>query len=208
MAKLKLYNVLGKDFGTITLKDDMFIKEPHNQAMFDVVLSERASYRSGNHSTKTRGEVRGGGKKPWRQKGTGRARHGSIRSPIWRGGGVIFGPTPNRNYELKVNKKVREKAYKSAWTVKKNDIYALDKLEFDSPSTHDFLILLKNLKLEGKKILFISDINDMNTWKSSLNIPTVLTTTYDYILVEDILNADAILITKLLLEKIEERLVK
>ncbi len=208
MAKAKVFDVLGKDAGTVELNKNIFEVTPQQQSMFDVVLSERASQRTGNHKTKTRREVSGGGIKPWRQKGTGRARHGSIRSPIWRGGGTVFGPTPAKNYTIKINKKARLMAYKSAWTIKKDDIKVLDKIEFSSPSTRDFTVMLKNLKLDKSKVLFIIDIDQVNVWKSANNIPKVLTTTEDYILVEDILGADKILTTKEVFEKIQGRFDK
>ena len=209
MAKIKMYNVLGKEIGDISLNSEIFGIEPHQQSMFDVVLSERAAARTGNHKTKGRSDVSGGGKKPWRQKGTGRARHGSIRSPIWRGGGIVGGPQPEKNYKIKINKKARLLAHKSAWTVKMNDIFVIDKIEFKTPSTRDFKVLLNNLKVGKKdKILFISDIDNFNTRRSSQNLQQVLTTTTDYLLVEDILGASKILVTKDLLEKIQGGLVK
>lgn len=205
----KVFNVLGKEVTSFDLEKAIFSTKPHQQAMFDTILSERATTRQGAHDSKTRAEVSGGGKKPWRQKGTGRARHGSTRSPIWVGGGVAHGPKKEKNFNLKVNKKVRNLAYKSAWVQQVENIVVLDKLEFESPSTKDFKILLKNLKIDNeKRILFIANKEHLNVWKSARNIANLLTTTQDYLLVEDIVLANKILITKEILSKIQERLVK
>ncbi|NOQ50170.1 MAG: 50S ribosomal protein L4 [Mycoplasmataceae bacterium] len=207
MAKLDIVNVLGKKLSTIDIADEVFAIKPHNQAMFDLVLAERASLRQGTHSTKTRTEVSGGGRKPWKQKGTGRARQGSIRSPQWRGGGVVFGPTPERNYSLKINRKVKKLALKSGWSYKfsKDQLYIVDNMEFQSPVTKDFKKLLENLQINKKKVLLLLSDNqkDYNTYLSARNISNVVVYFPRTVLLDDILNADAILMQEDSLRLIE-----
>ncbi len=209
MAKLNVFNVLGDNVSTIELNDSVFAIEPHNQAMFDVVLSERAALRQGTHSTKTRTEVSGGGKKPWRQKGTGRARQGSIRSPQWRGGGIVFGPTPLKNYELKVNKKVRKLAMKSGWSlkVKEEQIIVIDNMKFENPSSKDFVKMLQNVKANERKVLLLlnGDEGEYNTFLSSRNLQNVLPVFAQDVLLDDILNSQAIVTTEAALKTIEGR---
>ncbi len=198
--KLDIYNVLGKKTSSIELDQAIFGIEPHNQSMFDLVMSERAAKRSGNHNTKTRTEVSGGGRKPWRQKGTGRARQGSIRSPQWRGGGVVFGPTNQKNYTLKVNKKIAKLAMKSGWSLKVKDdgLKIIDEIEFNAPKTADFLQMLKNFKIEHNKILLLlkGDKSDYTTYLSANNLVNVLAVPYQELLLEDILNAENVIVTK------------
>ena len=211
MANLNIVNVLGTKVETIEVSDEVFAIEPHNQAMFDLVLSERATLRQGTHSTKTRTEVSGGGRKPWRQKGTGRARQGSIRSPQWRGGGVVFGPTPLRNYELKVNKKVRNLAMKSGWSLKnkENQIFVVENIDFNKPSTKDLVKMLTNIKANERKVLLIlkGDEAEYNTYLSSRNLANVLPVFIDDVLLDDILNSQAIIVTKDVLKNIEGKLL-
>ncbi|MCR8613257.1 MAG: 50S ribosomal protein L4 [Mycoplasma sp.] len=178
----------------------------NTQAIFDSILSERASKRQGTHKTKTRGEVSGGGKKPWKQKGTGRARAGSSRSPIWVGGGIAFGPQNNRNYSLKVNKKVKKLALKSALALKlkSNSINLVD-IKIDKPSTKTFTKMLENLKLvskKPKKILVIT--NDENVFLSSRNYKNVLVSTPNSLHIEEIVNADVLLMTEATFKIVEE----
>ncbi len=209
MAKLNVLNVLGENVSSIELNDAIFAIEPHNQAMFDVVLSERAALRQGTHSTKTRTEVSGGGKKPWRQKGTGRARQGSIRSPQWRGGGVVFGPTPLKNYDLKVNKKVRKLAMKSGWSLKAKEgqIIVIDNMKFENPSSKDFVKMLDNVKANERKVLLLlnGDEAEYNTFLSSRNLQNVLPVFAQDVLLDDILNSQAIITTEAALRTIEGR---
>ncbi len=211
MAKINIISVLGKKVDDMTLSDKVFAIEPHNQAMFDLVLSERASLRQGTHKTKTRTEVSGGGRKPWRQKGTGRARQGSIRSPQWRGGGIVFGPTPLKNYELKINKKVKKLALRSGWSFKlKNEcIIVLDAIDFKKPSSADFKIMMENLKVNDKKVLLVltPGETDYNTYLSGRNFPNVLPITENEIMLDDILNSDRILVTKKTIKVIEKGLI-
>lgn len=208
--KLDIYNVLGKKVSDIELDDSIFSIEPHQQAMFDQIMFERAKKRQGTHHTKTRTEVSGGGRKPWRQKGTGRARQGSIRSPQWRGGGVVFGPKKDRNYELKINKKVKKLALKSGWSekIRENGLTVLDEINFNAPSTSDFIQMIKNLKIDDKKVIMLTkgDDSDYNTYLSSRNLMSVLTVPYMELSLEDILNAENIIATKEVIELIQEGL--
>ncbi len=210
MAQLNVFNVLGEQKSTVDVNDAVFAIEPHNQAMFDTVLAERASLRQGTHSTKTRTEVAGGGRKPWRQKGTGRARQGSIRSPQWRGGGVVFGPTPLRNYELKVNKKIRKLAMKSGWSLKakENQILVIEDMKFENPSSKDFVKMLENTKSNLRKVLLVlnGDEEEYNTFLSARNLGNVLPVIADEVLLDDILNSDKVVLTEKALRTIEGRL--
>lgn len=178
-----------------SLPKNVFAVEVNTQVIFDTIMSERASRRQGTHSTKTRAEVRGGGKKPWRQKGTGNARQGSIRSPQWVGGGVAWGPKPDRNYELKVNKKVKRLAFASALTLKANDQAVLvhDFAKSEVPSTKDLLAQIKGLNLKDsfKKVIIIT--NDPIIWKSASNLQKVYATRYANLTVEAIVNADVLI---------------
>ncbi len=208
--KLDIYNVLGKKVSDIDLNESIFNIEPHQQAMFDLIMAERAKKRQGTHHTKTRTEVSGGGRKPWRQKGTGRARQGSIRSPQWRGGGVVFGPNKDRNYELKINKKVKKLALKSGWSekVRENGLTILDEINFNAPSTSDFIQMIKNLKIDDKKVIMLlkGDDSDYSTYLSSRNLMNVLSVPYMELSLEDILNAESIIATKEVIELIQEGL--
>lgn len=208
MAQMKVFNVLGKEVSTHDVNDSVFGIEPHNQAMFDLVLSERASLRQGTHSTKTRTEVAGGGRKPWRQKGTGNARQGSIRSPQWRGGGIVFGPTPNKNYELKVNKKVKKLALKSGWSTKADAIKLVDSVDFKTPSSKDFNAMMKNLEVKERKVMLVLPAEEeaYNTYLSARNFPNVLVATTEDILLDDVLNSDVIIMTPKTISTIEGRL--
>ncbi len=210
MAKLNIVNVLGEQVSTTEVADAVFAIEPHNQSMFDTVLSERAALRQGTHDTKTRTEVSGGGRKPWRQKGTGRARQGSIRSPQWRGGGVVFGPTPQKNYKLKVNKKVRNLALKSGWSLKakENKIFVIENINFEKPSSKDFVKLLDNVGANERKVLLVlnGDKDEFNTFLSARNLGNVLPVFVDEVLLDDILNSNAVILTEAVIKNIEGRL--
>ncbi len=208
--ELKVFNVLGKEVSKIEISNEVFGIEPHNQAMFDLILSERAAKRQGTKKTKTRTEVSGGGRKPWKQKGTGRARQGSIRSPQWRGGGVVFGPTGMENYTLKVNKKVRKLAFKSGWSqkAKDNEIIVFDAIEFNHPKTSDFVQMLKNFKSEDKKIIILlkGDKSDYKTYLSSRNLGNVLAVPFKELTLEDIINSDVIFSSQEVLKLVEKGL--
>ena len=173
MATIDIKTAEGKKASTAELADSVFGIEPNIPVMHQVVRMQRASWRAGTHDTKTRGQVRGGGKKPWRQKGTGRARQGTIRAPHWRGGGVVFGPHP-RDYSFKVNKKEIKLAIRSALSAKLADeqLIVVDKFEFEQPSTKAAVAVLKALEVEGRCTIVVIDEN-VNAFLSFRNIPTV-----------------------------------
>jgi large subunit ribosomal protein L4 len=204
MPKVAVYNVTGAQVGEIELSDAIFGITPNAHVLHDAVVMQQASLRRGTHDVKGRSEVRGGGRKPWRQKGTGRARQGSIRSPQWVGGGTVFGPTP-RSYAYKLPKKVRRLALKSALSTKVNaqEIIVLDALSIDAPKTKDVVKLLNNLKLD-KKALIVAAEQDANLFLSARNIPGVKVVEATGINVLDILHHDALVITKDAVSKVEE----
>jgi len=204
MPQLTLFNQEGSQVGDITLNDEIFGIEPHKQAMFDAVLLQRASLRQGTHKTKTRTEVRGGGRKPWKQKGTGRARQGSIRSPQWRGGGVVFGPTP-RSYSLKMNKKVRRLALKSALSFKvlEKELLVLDNLTFAAPKTKEMVAVLNKLNVDVKTLLVIAGENK-EAYLSARNIPGVKVIPATGVNVLDLLDARKVIMTGDAVKHIEE----
>jgi large subunit ribosomal protein L4 len=204
MPKVALYNQSGSTVGEIELADAIFGIEPNKYVLHDAVVMQQASQRQGTHDVKNRSEVRGGGRKPWKQKGTGRARQGSIRSPQWVGGGVVFGPTP-RSYSFKLPKKVRRLAIKSALSskVQNDEIRVLEGLEINAPKTKDVTAILSNLKVE-RKALIVTGTYDDNLALSSRNIPGIKFVTAEGINVLDVLNYDLLIITKEAVTKIEE----
>ncbi len=204
MPNVALYNQSGTQVGEMQLADSVFGIEPNEQVLFEAVLKQKAAMRQGTHKAKTRTEVRGGGRKPYAQKGTGRARQGSIRAPQWRGGGVVFGPTP-RTYSYKLNKKVRRLALKSALSQKVNEknIVVLESLAFNEPKTKNMVNLLKSLNIEDKTLVVTSD-EDVNVLLSGRNIPGLLTITAASVNVYDLLNAEKVLLTQDAVRKIEE----
>ncbi len=173
MSTIEIKDASGKAAGSVDLAPSVFGIEPNVGVMHQVVRAQRASWRQGTHSTRTRGEVRGGGKKPWRQKGTGRARQGSIRSPQWRGGGVVWGPHP-RSYSFHVNKKEIKLAMRSVLSAKLADeqLFVVDKLDFEKPSTKQAVAALAALGIEGRTTIVIGN-EDINAFLSFRNIPTV-----------------------------------
>ncbi|ELK20884.1 50S ribosomal protein L4 [Anoxybacillus flavithermus TNO-09.006] len=207
MPKVALYNQNGENIGEIELNDAVFGIEPNKHVLFEAVIMQRASLRQGTHKTKNRAEVSGGGRKPWRQKGTGRARQGSIRSPQWRGGGIVFGPVP-RSYSYKLPKKVRRLAIKSALSSKvlENNIVVLDNLKLEAPKTKEMVKILNNLSVDRKALIVTADANE-NVILSARNIPGVTVVTASGINVLDVLNHDKLVITKAAVEKVEEVLV-
>lgn len=207
MAKVKMYDMAGKELSEITLNDAVFGIVPHKQAMFDAIVAQQSSLRQGTHSTKTKGEVSGGGRKPWRQKGTGRARAGSTRSPIWVGGGVVFGPKPNRNYNLHVNKKVRKLALRSLLSAKvaAGDLIVVKELNFDKPSTKAFAGMLQAFKSDRYTCVAIDEMND-NVAKSANNLQRVMLSDARGINVLAISKAHKMIITEAAVKKIEEAL--
>jgi len=204
MPKVALLNQSGSNVGEIELNDSVFGIEPNQHVLFDAVIMQRASLRQGTHKVKNRSEVAGGGRKPWRQKGTGRARQGSIRSPQWRGGGVVFGPTP-RSYAYKLPKKVRRLAIKSALSSKvvDNSIVVLEDLTLNAPKTKEMAAVLKGLSVERKALIVTADNNE-NVALSSRNIPNVTVVTANGVNVLDVLNHDKLIMTKAAVQKVEE----
>ncbi|MBQ6860415.1 MAG: 50S ribosomal protein L4 [Clostridia bacterium] len=203
MPKVDLLNIEGKKVGNIELSDDIFAVEVNEDVMHEVVLNYLANQRQGTQSTKTRSEVRGGGKKPWKQKGTGRARQGSIRAPQWIKGGIALGPKP-RSYKYTLNKKVKRLALKSALTTKvlENKLIVLDALELEEIKTKTMAGILANLNVE--KALVVLPENNLNVQASTRNIPNVKTALVNTINTYDILKYDMFVVTKAAVEKIEE----
>jgi len=204
MPKVALYSIDGSQVGEVELSDSVFGIEPNTHVLHDAVIMQRASLRQGNHKVKGRSEVRGGGRKPWKQKGTGRARQGSTRSPQWKGGGVVFGPTP-RSYAYKLPKKVRRLAIKSALSslVVANEIIVLDALSFSAPKTKEFAAILNNLKVD-RKVLIVTPSYDDNVALSARNIPGVKFVAADGVNVLDVLTYDKLILTKDAVHKVEE----
>ena len=204
MPKLALYNMEGSEIGTIELSDAVFAHEINKVAMHQVVVNYLANQRQGTQSTKTRSEVRGGGIKPWRQKGTGRARQGSIRATQWIKGGIALGPKP-RDYSYTVNKKLKKVALVSALSAKcaENEIIVVDNIALDEIKTKKIAEMLKNLKVESKALIVTNEKND-NVVKSARNIKGVTTTFMGSLNVYDILNSDVLVVTKDAVSKIEE----
>ncbi|MFE7064769.1 50S ribosomal protein L4 [Sutcliffiella halmapala] len=204
MPKVALYNQTGASVGEIELADAVFGIEPNNSVLFDAIVMQRASQRQGNAKVKGRSEVAGGGRKPWRQKGTGRARQGSIRSPQWRGGGIVFGPTP-RSYSYKLPKKVRRLAIKSALSSKvlENELLVLEGLAFDAPKTKEMTSVLKGLEITRKALIVTADDSE-NVALSARNIPGVTVVTVSGVNVLDVVNHDKVIFTKDAVQKLEE----
>lgn len=203
MANVALYNMNGEQVGTIDLNDDIFGLEASEHAMHMAVVQYLANQRQGTQSAKTRAEVRGGGRKPWRQKGTGHARQGSIRAPQWTGGGVVFAPKP-RDYSFKLNKKVKRLALKSALSTKvaENSIIVLDELKLDEVKTKAMVNILGNIKAE--KALIVMDGVNKNVMLSARNIEGVKTASVSTINVYDLLKYNTLVVTKDAIAKIEE----
>ncbi|MDR1521745.1 MAG: 50S ribosomal protein L4 [Streptococcaceae bacterium] len=206
MAYVALFKQDGTKAGEITLNDDIFAVEVNESVVFDVIHSQRASKRQGTHAVKNRSAVSGGGRKPWRQKGTGRARQGSIRSPQWRGGGVVFGPT-SRSYNYKFPQKIRRLALKSVYSEKvaENKLIAVERLTFEVPKTKEFAKVLANLAIDKKVLLILEKRNDF-VELSARNLPKVQITTAKRASVLDIVSNDKLLITQTALSQIEEGL--
>ncbi len=214
MPKVVLYKQDGSQLGDLELSEKVFGTEDNQQAIFDTVIAERAGQRQGTQKAKTRSEVRGGGRKPWRQKGTGRARQGSIRAVQWRGGGVAFAPVP-RSHAIKVNKKVVRLAMRCALSskVRENEIYVLDTIDLETPKTKGLLAVLEALKSsENKVIVVLDDAKYENTEAgdnvglAGRNLPNVLVQLQSRASVYQMMNADTLVITKAAVEKYEEAL--
>lgn len=204
MPKVPVYNMSGSQVGEIELAESIFGIEPHMHVLHEAVVMQQANQRRGTHDVKNRSEVAGGGRKPWRQKGTGRARQGSIRSPQWVGGGTVFGPTP-RSYSYKLPKKVRRLALKSALSSKFKDgsIIVVDALTFDAPKTKEMVKVLSNLNV-AKKALIVSVERDQNIERSASNIPGVKVVSATSVNVLDLLKHNHLIITKDAVAKVEE----
>ena len=203
MAKVSVYNMEGKEVGTMDLNDSIFAVEINEHLVHMAVVQQLANNRQGTQKAKTRSEVSGGGRKPWRQKGTGHARQGSTRSPQWTGGGVVFAPTP-RDYSFKLNKKEKRAALKSVLTsaVNENKFIVVDELKLNEIKTKDFAKVLTNLNVE--KALVVLDTNDQNVVMSAKNIPTVKTALTNTINVYDILKYNTVVVTKAAVDQIQE----
>ncbi|MBQ6280249.1 MAG: 50S ribosomal protein L4 [Mycoplasma sp.] len=194
--KVKLINLKGEVIKEVSFNKDILVAKIAKQAIFDTVIAEQASKRQGTHSTLTKAEVRGGGRKPFMQKHTGNARQGSIRNPQWVGGGIVFGPKPNRNYNKKVNAKVVHLAFKSVVTEKYNDekIYLLEDTSIKKPNTKTVAQLLKKLNVYGKKVLFIINRESDVLNKSARNINKVAIKKFNQVSTTDVMNANILVI--------------
>lgn len=203
MPKIDIIDVKGNVVGQTDLSETVFGIEPNEVVVHEVVVALLANRRQGTKSAKTRAEVRGGGRKPWRQKETGRARAGTIRSPIWKGGGVVFAPKP-RDYSKKINRKVRVLAMKSVFSAKAQDqeLRILDQLVMEAPKTKEIVAFLKTVDIN--KALIVLAENDLQVLRSTNNIPGVTTTTVNELNVYDMLKYDHLVMTRAALEKIEE----
>ena len=203
MANVSVYNMEGKEVGTIELNDAVFGAPVNEHLVHMAVVQHLANKRQGTQKAKTRSEVSGGGRKPWRQKGTGHARQGSTRAPQWKGGGVVFAPVP-RDYSFKLNKKEKRAALKSALTSRVQDskLIVVDELKFDEIKTKKFKAVMDNLKV-NKALVVISD-NDEKVVMSARNLPAIMTTQVDTISVYDIMKGDTLVLTKDAVAKIEE----
>jgi large subunit ribosomal protein L4 len=197
MATIDVRNASGEKSGTVDLPDEVFGVQVNVPVMHQVVRAQLAAARAGTHSTKTRSEVRGGGKKPWRQKGTGRARQGSIRAPQWTGGGVVFGPHP-RDHSFRVNKKEKVLALRSALTDRYagGNLVVLDALDFDAPKTSRAAELLETLGVGGRKVLLVVDGLEDAAIRSFRNLPTVHLLTFDQLNTYDVLASDVVVFTR------------
>lgn len=204
MPKVALYNAQGSEVGEIELSDAIFGIEPNESVVHEAVVMQMASWRRGTHCTKSRGEVRGGGRKPWKQKGTGRARVGTIRSPLWRGGAIVFGPKP-RSYSYSIPKKKRRLALKSVLSSKvlENEIIVVDSLDFDAPKTKEMVKVLDALKVDKKALVVTAEV-DENVEKSARNIEGITPMNATAMNVYDILAHNKLIITKDAIAKVEE----
>jgi len=208
VPKVSVFDITGKEVESVELKDTVFGIKPNKGVVTEAVLNELANKRRGTASTKTRGEVSGGGRKPWRQKGTGRARHGSIREPQWRGGGVAHGPKP-RSFYYKLPDKMKKLAYKSIISekIKENNVLVLNEIKIEKPKTKSIVEILKNFKLDGIKTLMISDGKDDNLKKSARNIKNVKLIYLNNINCHDLLKFDKIVFTKAAIVNLEKNLM-
>ena len=205
-VSVKVLNMAGEEVSKMNLNAEVFGIEPHQQAMFDAVQVEQANQRQATAKTKVRHEVSGGGKKPWRQKGTGRARSGSTRSPIWVGGGTVFGPVGNQNFKISQNKKEHKLALKSALSLKTKDgLVVVDEIKFDEKKTKNFVAFLDAIKV-GTKALVVVDAITEEIFASARNVGYAKVVTSDNISVVDLLNVDNLVMSKASIKEVEEAL--
>ena len=205
-VSVKVLNMAGAEVKKINLAASVFAVEPHKQAMFNAVQVEQANQRQATAKTKVRHEVSGGGKKPWRQKGTGRARAGSSRSPVWVGGGTVFGPVGTQNYTISQNKKEHQLALRSALSLKTpNDLVVVDEIKFADKKTKEFVKMLQALKSEVKTLVVVSEI-DENLYASVRNVAYAKVVTTDNVSVYDLLNAEKLVMSEAAAKKVEEAL--
>ena len=207
MKKIDLLNLKGEKVNELKLNEEIFSITPNDKVLYDAIILARASLRQGTHSTKNRSEVSGGGRKPWRQKGTGHARQGSIRAVQWVGGGRFGTPVP-RDYSKKQNRKERRLALKSALSHKFNDneVIVMEELTFRAPKTKEMMTLLNTLKIADKKVLFVVDDFTENVILASRNIPSVALIAANELNVLDLVNSDVVVFTSEAIKKIEEAL--
>jgi len=205
-VSVAVYNMAGEEVSKIALNGSVFAVEPNEQVMFDAVQVEQSNKRQATAKTKVRHEVSGGGKKPWRQKGTGRARAGSSRSPVWVGGGTVFGPVGTQNFKLSQNKKEHQLALKSALSLKaKKDLKVVDAIKFDDKKTANFVKMLNALKASNKVLVVVDQI-DENTFRSAHNVNWARLVTADNVSVYDLLNVDTLVMSEAAVKAVEEAL--
>ena len=205
-VSVKVLNMAGEEVGKLSLNGAVFAVEPHKQAMFNAVQVEQANQRQATAKTKVRHEVSGGGKKPWRQKGTGRARAGSSRSPIWVGGGTVFGPVGNQNFTLSQNRKEHQLALRSALSLKTpKDLVVVDEIKFAEKKTKNFVNMLNALKCEVKTLVVVTEI-DENLFASVRNVAYAKVVTTDNVSVYDLLNAEKLVMSEAAVKSVEEAL--
>lgn len=205
-VNVKVLNMAGEEVKKISLAGSVFAIEPHKQAMFNAVQVEQANQRQATAKTKVRHEVSGGGKKPWRQKGTGRARAGSSRSPVWVGGGTVFGPVGNQNYTLSQNRKEHQLAVRSALSLKTpDDLVIIDEIKFAGKKTKEFVKMLEAVKCDVKTLVVVSEI-DENLFASVRNVGYAKVVTTDNVSVYDLLNAEKLVMSEAAVKTVEEAL--
>ena len=205
-VSVKVLNMAGEEVSKMNLNAEVFGIEPHQQAMFDAVQVEQANARQATAKTKVRHEVSGGGKKPWRQKGTGRARSGSSRSPIWVGGGTVFGPVGNQNFKISQNRKEHKLALKSALSLKTKDgLVVVDEIKFDEKKTKNFVAFLDAIKVGSKALVVVDEITE-EIFASARNVGYAKVVTSDNVSVVDLLNVDNLVMSKASIKAVEEAL--
>ena len=205
-VSVKVVNMAGEEVNKLSLSASVFGIEPHKQAMFNAVQVEQANSRQATAKTKVRHEVSGGGKKPWRQKGTGRARAGSSRSPVWVGGGTVFGPVGNQNFTISQNKKEHQLALRSALSLKTpKDLVVIDEIKFEAKKTKEFVKMLAAVKCDVKTLVVVKEI-DENLFASVRNVDYAKVVTADNVSVYDLLNAEKLVMSEAAVKQVEEAL--